>query len=428
MEFGHDDPAALGVLTASRVSNRRSVGDGLSRMCAKHGTISGMGTAGGERQRALIAHPGAEMYGSDRVLLDAAIGFVDAGWDVRVILPATGALVAALEQHGVEVKIQPTLVLRKALMKPSGWSQLIAGFTSGRAQVMREIREYNPTLVYVSTITQPLWAPVARRLGVPVIVHVHEAEASANAIVRRGLYASVRSADRIATASGFALRTMLDSYPALASRSTVVPNPVPGPPVVVPPRASLDGPLRVGYVGRLSPRKGVDVAVTAVGGLIADGIDARLDLIGAVFEGYEWYDLELRATAARLAIEDRVIFHGFRDSVWDALADIDVLVVPSRFDEPFGNTAVEGVLALRPVIASDTSGLREATDRIPTAMLVTPDSADDLERALADVVLRWPEIVAATPDAARIAGGRHDVNTFRRALLTMADEAIAARR
>lgn len=378
--------------------------------------------------RVLIAHPGAEMYGSDRVLVDAAIGFAEAGWTVRVVIPDDGPLFDVLVRHNIEVQLLSTLVLRKALMKPTGWPRLLAGYTNGRAQVIREIRSWKPDLVYVSTITQPLWAPTARALGVPVMLHVHEAEASARPFIRRRLYAPARAADRIVVNSSFAQKTMLDSYADLADRSEIVWNPVPGPASASPPRARIEGPLRVGYVGRLSPRKGVDVAVEAVGILVADGIDAHLDLIGDVFEGYEWYELELHALAARFMIEDRVHFHGFRDSVWDAVADVDVLVVPSRFDEPFGNTAVEAVLARRPVIASDTSGLREATAGVPTAVLVAPNSAEDLATALAGVAANWSDVVARTDRAEQVVRDRHDVHAFRRTLTSRASEILTARR
>lgn len=373
----------------------------------------------------LIAHPGAEMYGSDRVLLDAAVGFAEAGWIVRVVIPGGGPLFDALTDAGIDVQILPTLVLRKALMKPTGWPKLISGVTAGSVRIAREMRAFAPDLVYVSTITQPLWAPVARARRVPVLVHVHEAEASAHPLVRKALYAPVRAASSVIVNSGFVRRTMLASYASLDARAVFIPNPVPGPAVPVAPRPELGGELRVGYVGRLSPRKGVDVAVSAVGALVADGIDARLDLIGAVFEGYEWYEDELRALIDTLGIADRVTFHGFVDSVWDAVSGVDVVVVPSRADEPFGNTAVEGVLALRPVIASDTSGLREATAGVPTTMLVQPDSAEALRAALADVAARWPDIAAKTDDAASIVRARHDVEAFRFALTGLAGRTLA---
>ena len=53
-------------------------------------------------------------------------------------------------------------------------------------------------------------------------------------------------------------------------------------------------------------------------------------------------------------------FSGFTDDVWAHLAAADLVLVPSQGDEPFGNTAVEAMLAARPVVVSSSSGLDEA--------------------------------------------------------------------
>ena len=180
-----------------------------------------MGSNRGDRRRVLIAHPGAELYGSDRVLIDAVLGFRDAGWDARVVIPNDGPLRQVLTDAGVEVVIEPTLVLRKALMKPRGWIPLFSGVIAGRRAITRLVRDFDPDLVYVSTITQPLWLPVARHLGVPTMLHVHEAEASASGVVRKVLYWPARSADAIVVNSDFARRTMLASCPSLAARSLI---------------------------------------------------------------------------------------------------------------------------------------------------------------------------------------------------------------
>ena len=145
------------------------------------------------------------------------------------------------------------------------------------------------------------------------------------------------------------------------------------------------------YVGRLSPRKGVDVALDAAGILLDSGIDVHLDLVGGVFPGYEWYERDLHAQAARLGIEDRVTFHGFRTAVWDTLANADVAVVPSRLEEPFGNTAVEAVLAARPVVVSAIGGLAEAIDGFASAIPVDPDDPVQLAQALHRIASDWPE-------------------------------------
>lgn len=384
-----------------------------------------MGNDTGDQQRVLIAHPGAELYGSDRVLIDAALGFRDAGWEARVVIPNDGPLRQVLTDAGVDVVIKETLVLRKSLMKPTGWATLVSGVVGGRRAISRMIRDFDPHLLYVSTITQPLWLPVARAAGVATMLHVHEAEASASGIVRKVLYWPARSADAIVVNSDFARRTMLASYPSLGDRSRIVWNAVPGPDELIAPRPRLDGALRVVYIGRLSPRKGVDLIVEALGILDIEGVAAELDIVGAAFEGYEWFETELKAAAARHGVEKRVRFHGFQDSVWKAVSAADVVVVPSRGDEPFGNTAVEAVLALRPVIVSDTSGLREATRDVPTAVRVTPGSAEAIAEALARTAENWAGVVAHVDEAAVIVRARHDVTAFRHALVSAADTVVA---
>ena len=86
--------------------------------------------------------------------------------------------------------------------------------------------------------------------------------------------------------------------PRTARRSAVVHNAVAGPPVVRPVRSTPTGPLQLLYVGRLSPRKGPQVAVAALGELVRRGVDAHLTLLGSVFPGYEWFEAELRTSIA----------------------------------------------------------------------------------------------------------------------------------
>lgn len=63
---------------------------------------------------ALIAHPSADVYGSDRQLLESIDGLRDAGWDVTLCLPASGSLVELV--RGSDVRRVPFAVLCQALL------------------------------------------------------------------------------------------------------------------------------------------------------------------------------------------------------------------------------------------------------------------------------------------------------------------------
>ncbi|MGO4489897.1 glycosyltransferase [Microbacterium sp. 2RAF4] len=369
-----------------------------------------------KRPTVLLVHPGAEMFGSDRMLLESAIGLVESGARVVVALPSSGLLVNELRAAGAEVVILPMLVLRKVLLTPRGLPRLFRDTFRGLGAAWRLIGRLRPDVVYVSTIIIPEWPLIARLRGVRTVSHVHEAEASGNKIVNALLYSPHLASHQSLVNSRFSLDTIRAALPALARRSHVVYNGVASPPHPISPRPRTEGPLRVLYIGRLSPRKGPDLVIAAASRLHSAGRAVEVTLLGAVFEGYEWFERDLRSQAAEAGIT--VDFAGFHTDIWPFLEKADVLLVPSRVDEPFGNTAVEGVLALRPVIASDSSGLREAAGGYGTAALVAAGDAEAIASALTDIDARWDEIVSTVADSRAEALRRHAPSVYRSSIST----------
>ena len=72
----------------------------------------------------------------------------------------------------------PTPVLRKTYLTPRGLLRLFALTARSIPAEVRVLREVRPDVIYVNTITQPLWLVLGRCLRIPVVCHVHEGEAS----------------------------------------------------------------------------------------------------------------------------------------------------------------------------------------------------------------------------------------------------------
>jgi GT2 family glycosyltransferase len=390
-------------------------------LAAVRGSLSGATVAVGALLRGapapaavdtvLVAHPGAELYGSDRVLLESVTALAR-DRRVVVVLPQGGPLVAELEARGAVVETCAMPVLRKAALRPSGALRLAADACRGLLPAVRLVWRHGRGGVYVSTLTIPSWVVLSRLLRRPVLCHVHEAESTAPRPVRRAMAVGPLLADSVVVNSRYSLAVLADVAPAVRRRSTVVYNGVPGPDDVVPAREQLTGPVRLLFIGRLSPRKGPQVAVAALAELVARGLDARLDLLGSVFDGYEWFAEELHDLVRDAGLTDRVEFLGFRSEIWPVLAASDVVLIPSVGDEPFGNTAVEAVLAARPLVVSAGSGLQEAADGYPSAQAVAPGEAGLWADAVQRVVATWPTRRHQALEDAAAARHRHDPRAY----------------
>ena len=353
----------------------------------------------------LIAHPSADLYGSDRVMLETIDAAVGSGRQVHVTLPGPGLLVAEIRARGSRVAFCATPVLRKSALSPRGLLALIGTTIRGGWQGGKLIRSVRPSVLYVSTLTIPLWSVLGRLFGVPVLAHVHESERQAPLALRRVLAAPLLLADRVLINSEFSRSVLADSFATLRRRSAVIYNGVPGPVTPTSARPAIDGPARLLFVGRLAPRKGPQVAIAAVEALAERGRDVRLDLVGSVFPGYEWFERQLVEQIAGAGLSDRVRLIGFRPDIWPALAGADIVLVPSQGDEPFGNTAVEAVLAGRPVIVSAGSGLDEAVHGVTAARRVPPGEVAAWADAVDELIENWPAVRAAV-EADAVAAGR----------------------
>jgi glycosyltransferase involved in cell wall biosynthesis len=365
-------------------------------------------------------HPSAELYGSDRVALESVHALVADGWAVHASLTAHGPLAGLLRDAGAEVSVDPAPVLRKALLSPAGLVRFALELARCTPGMLRLLRRTRPDLVYVSTVTSPWWPVLARLTRRRVVAHLHEAEADVPKVVRVGLAAPLLLAHRVIANSEASRRIVVADLPVLGRRTEVVYNGVPGPPEPpAPPREKPEPPVRLVLAGRVSPRKGTDVAVTALARLRERGVAAELDLVGGIFPGYEWFQAEVEAIARREGVAAQVRWRGVLPEVWGALAEADVVLVPSRV-EPFGNAAVEAMLAERPVVAGRTQGLVEIVRPGDNGSLAEPGDAASLADAVQEVLATWPDAVARAARARAEAEARYSPERYRADLAGLA--------
>lgn len=133
---------------------------------------------------------------------------------------------------------------------------------------------------------------------------------------------------------------------------------------------------RIGFLGRLSPEKGVDLLLHAFAIVLQEHPRAELAIAGAGPR-----DAELRRLAMRLRLAGRVRFLGPLADARAFLRAVEIYVQPSR-REGQGLAAAEALAAGCRVVAAHTGGLRDHLQDI--AEFHVPGDA----RSLADAIRR----------------------------------------
>lgn len=142
------------------------------------------------------------------------------------------------------------------------------------------------------------------------------------------------------------------------------------------PRQNHSGLLRFGYIGTLSENKGVSWLIKQFQAL---SINATLEIAGSG-------KLDYQAQLDAMVDSSKVRLVGYQNA--DAfMRNIDVLVVPSIWDEPFGLVAVEACARNLPVIATDRGGLPEIIQNNLNGLICSPVDPDSLGRAMLKLYL-----------------------------------------
>ncbi len=285
-------------------------------------------------------------------------------------------------------------------LHPLHTPRTLAELLAAAAQVHRLARRHRADLVHANSIRAGIVLALARLTDVATVVHVRDC-------LPPGVLstATMRLIARSATTIVANSRYTADSVRALApgARLEVIHNAValerwdPARMDRARARAALGAAggaaVLLGVVGQLSPWKGQDTAIEALGMLRARGLDAHLLLIGSPkfvaratrFDNRR-YVAHLHELVADRGLQQRVFWLGEREDVPELMRALDALLLPSR-EEPFGRALIEAMALSVPVLATAVGGPAEIVSDGREGYLLEPGEpqawADAVERLVA---------------------------------------------
>jgi len=233
----------------------------------------------------------------------------------------------------------------------------------------------------------------------PVILHYHNSpslcflSASSNTFLARIGYVIIHLVEKYVLkhshaiiVTNYTLKKLICRLGVVEKRITVLPMPVPLRNLQVGfDRFSVCCKLNIpsnsfiiGYVGRLSSEKNLDILIKAFSMLMEETGDSNMRCI-LVGDGLERRRLE--DLVAKLKLNDFVVFMGFRLDIPLILNVLDVFVLPSK-TEGSPLALIEAMAAGKCIVASNIPAIREIVENGRDALLFNPSSPEQLKKVL----------------------------------------------
>ncbi|TVP57711.1 MAG: glycosyltransferase family 1 protein [Nodularia sp. (in: Bacteria)] len=351
--------------------------------------------------------------GAELCLIDIAKPYGDRA---LVGLFADGDFRKLLQQHHIPVKVLATQPIQ--VRKQSNFLQALASvgqLAPLLAKVVQTAKEYD--LIYANTqkalVIGALASFLARR---PLVYHLHDILSSEH-FSRTNLRIAVTLANRFASlviANSQASHTAFIAEGGNAKLTEIVYNgfdrqnyqTVASEVKELRQQLGLEGKFVVGHFSRLAPWKGQHILIRA---LSECPPEVTVILVGDALFGEQDYVQELHEQVAKLKLENRVQFLGFRADVPQLMAACDLVAHTSIAPEPFGRVIVEAMLCGRPVVAAKAGGAVELIEHGRNGFLVTPGESEELAQVIQTCVAEVEMTATIANHGRAIAGQRFDI-------------------
>lgn len=332
-----------------------------------------------------VFHPSAELYGADRILVNA-LKALPSDVNKRIYLLREGPLVEFLrtEVSNVEVIIRPDMpVIYRAIFNLKGIIQTAFNLVGFLLFILKENSSYSFSSAYVNTSSNVLLLPLLKLAGIRSYIHIHEIIDSPKAIGWLTAFVSRWFANRVVCVSRAVLDGMKRYVPAIEKVGTVIHNGID--PIRVDSPQSSDHRLKFYLFGRIQPRKGHWFFLESLAKVPRHLLEkCEFVLMGGIVPGQEQDLKDLQLTIIKLELTPFIKIKDFAADISEPMSQADVSLVPSLVKDSFPTTVIEAMSAGRPVITTNNGGAKEAVIDGTTGFLIDPNNTDQL----ADRIIR----------------------------------------
>ena len=143
--------------------------------------------------------------------------------------------------------------------------------------------------------------------------------------------------------------------------------------------------LKIGIVGQVIPRKGHEDVIEALKILTDKGFNNII--VKIVGNGDAEFEKKLKVSIAGYGLQNKFYWEGFKNSRNEIFAGIDIVIVPTRNDEPFALVPLEANALSKLAIVSDRGGFPEMIVDGYNGFIVKSNSSEQIAKKIEEILL-----------------------------------------
>ena len=325
----------------------------------------------------IVFHPSNELYGADRILVNALAALPEEVKKV-IYIPEYGELSDFLLKNvkNSEITIERYPIIHRALFNPMGIFVFIFLWIKFLFNARKVFKKHKPDIIYCNTLATSFLLIIAKIYKIKSIIHVHEIIENPKLIKLLTSYLCSYFANKVIVVSNEVKSNLLEFSPRLEKKTFLLYNGIEG---IDGEKSNVNDVIQCYLFARIMPNKGQWLVLDALSRLTVNEIKKlRVIIVGDTLKGRDYLLQDLKSKAKGCNLDSIIDFIGFQKNISILMSRADICLVPSTMKDPFPTTVLEAMSASKLVIASDGGGAKEAIKHKVTGILFETNNPDSL--------------------------------------------------
>ncbi len=341
-------------------------------------------------KKIVFFHPSSELYGADKILIYILRQYND--YCREVVLRTNGPLIKLIESEcpDVNIKVFPNLpIIAKKNLNIKGMFQFLISLYEFKNYI-KIILKNQPDIIYLNTLAVLPILFFIKNNNLKKIIHVHEILKNNNFFHRLiNKYAKTHADALICVSKAVRQNFITDNDTEINKKLKLVYNGINFKVNYdnINPRNNFkvdESKINFALIGRIKPtHKGQLLLVDAINFIDSkDLIKVHFYLVGSTVPGQEYMEDEVVKKIKENNLQEKITIIPFVKNIEEIYRKIDVVIVPSVFDDPFPTTVLEGMFFSKPIIGTDVGGIPEMIENGITGLIAKRNDSYDLSKKI----------------------------------------------